>query len=241
MSNVLTDFGAGMTAFAAPVDARIAFIRRTYAHVAGAVALFVAASWAFYTSGIGEKIAMWAFGSGGAWRWLLIIGGFAALGWLGQSMARADRARSMQYGGLVLYAGIEALVFSPMIWYANEVARGVLGPAAVITLLVFAGLTGIVLTTKKDFAFLGMFLKVGMLVALGLIVCGAIFGFNLGLWFSGAMILMASGAILYSTSRVLHQYRTDQHVSAAIELFAAVALLFWYVLRLLMELNGRNR
>ena len=33
--------------------------------------------------------------------------------------------------------------------------------------------------------------------------------------------------------------RTDQHVGAALELFASVALLFWYVLRLLMSLNRR--
>jgi FtsH-binding integral membrane protein len=53
------------------------------------------------------------------------------------------------------------------------------------------------------------------------------------------MILLASGYILYDTSNVLHHYRTDQYVAASLALFAAVALLFWYVLRLLMELNRR--
>jgi len=46
---------------------------------------------------------------------------------------------------------------------------------------------------------------------------------------------LASGAIIYNTSNVLHHYRTNQHVAAALALFAAVALLFYYVLRILMR------
>jgi len=72
-------------------------------------------------------------------------------------------------------------------------------------------------------------------VALGLIVAGAIFGFNLGLWFSAGMVLLAAGAILYTTSNVLHHYGEDQYVGASLELFAAVAILFWYVLRIFMS------
>jgi FtsH-binding integral membrane protein len=49
------------------------------------------------------------------------------------------------------------------------------------------------------------------------------------------MIVLASGYILYDTSNVLHRYRTDQHVAAALALFASVAILFWYVLRLFMS------
>ena len=50
---------------------------------------------------------------------------------------------------------------------------------------------------------------------------------------------VACGTILYSTSKVMHDYQTDQYVAASLELFAAVALLFWYVLRLLMSLQRR--
>ena len=75
--------------------------------------------------------------------------------------------------------------------------------------------------------------------SLSLIVCAVIFGFNLGLVFSAAMVLLASGAILYDTSRIMNHYSTDQHVAASLQLFASVALLFWYVLRILMSLNRR--
>jgi hypothetical protein len=68
----------------------------------------------------------------------------------------------------------------------------------------------------------------------GLIVCGAAFGFDLGLVFSGGMIVLAAVAILYGTSKVLHNYASDQYVGASLELFASVALLFWYILRILL-------
>jgi uncharacterized protein len=246
VSNVFADFGSGLTAFAAPIDARLAFIRRTYLHLAGAIGVFVALSFLLFASGVSQAMAEWAFAGGGSMRWLMVLGGFMLVGWLGQSMAHGAKSTGTQYAGLAVYTVGEALIFAPFLWLVSYVAEkqgfgNPLAPAATITLIVFAGLSAIVLTTKKDFAFLGMFLKVGGFIALGLIVCGAIFGFDLGLWFSGAMILFASGAILYTTSRVLHQYRLDQHVGAALELFAAVALLFWYVLRLLMELQGRRR
>ncbi len=90
-------------------------------------------------------------------------------------------------------------------------------------------------TTKKDFSFLGGFLKVGCLVALATIVVGIVFGFNLGLWFTGAMLLLVGATILYQTSNVMHHYHTTQHVAAALALFASLATLFWYVLQLLMS------
>jgi uncharacterized protein len=44
-------------------------------------------------------------------------------------------------------------------------------------------------------------------------------------------------AILYSTSNIIHYYRTDQYVAASLSLFAAVALLFYYVLYILLALR----
>ena len=74
-------------------------------------------------------------------------------------------------------------------------------------------------------------------VAMGAIVCGLLFGFTLGLFFSLAMVGLAGGYILYYTSQIMFHYRTDQHVAASLSLFASVALLFFYVLRILMSLN----
>ena len=66
-------------------------------------------------------------------------------------------------------------------------------------------------------------------------MCSILFGFNLGNLFAGVMIALAAAYILYYTSNVLHHYRLDQYVAASLALFAAVALLFWYVLQLFMS------
>ena len=49
-----------------------------------------------------------------------------------------------------------------------------------------------------------------------------------------AMVGLAGGAILYDTSNVLHHYPQDRYVGASLALFASVALMLWYVLRLFM-------
>ena len=107
--------------------------------------------------------------------------------------------------------------------------------AAILTLVGFAGLTAVAFWTRKDFSFLGAVLRWAMIVALLAIVGAVVFGFELGTWFSVAMVGLAGVAILYDTSNVIHHYPEDRYVAAALELFASVALMFWYILRLLMS------
>jgi FtsH-binding integral membrane protein len=230
-------FNAGQAAWDAPVDARVGFIRRTYAHLAGAIGLFVAVSWALYVSGFSEAFVRWL--GTGRFTWLLIIGAFAVLGWVGTSMAHKRSSGALQYAGLGLYALGEAVVFAPILFIAARMYPGVLAPAAGLTLLTFGGLSAFVLLTKRDFSFMGTFLKITGLVVFGVIICAMIFNLTLGIWFSAAMILFSAGTALYSTSKVLHTYRVDQHVPAALELFASIAMMFFYILRLLMQLQRR--
>jgi FtsH-binding integral membrane protein len=89
--------------------------------------------------------------------------------------------------------------------------------------------------TRKDFSFLGGILRWGFIVALVLIVAGVLFGFQLGTFFSVAMIGLAGAAILYDTSNILHHYPEDRYVAGALELFSSVALMFWYVISLLLS------
>ena len=49
------------------------------------------------------------------------------------------------------------------------------------------------------------------------------------------MVILMSGYILYYTSNVMPHYRTDQHVAAALALFAAIATLFYYILEIVMR------
>lgn len=223
---------------ARPSD-RALFIQKTYTHLAGAVLAFIALEVIFFNTGIAEGISKFVFSS--KFSWLAILGGFALLGWLARELAAKANDVNTQYVGLGIYVLGEALIFTPLLYIATKFATPeVLPSAAILTLVLFGGLTTVVFTTKKDFSFLGAILKIGGFIALGLIVCSVIFGFNLGIFFSGAMVIFAAGAILYDTSNVLHHYSTDQYVAASLELFASVAVLFWYILQIFLELSSRR-
>jgi FtsH-binding integral membrane protein len=111
----------------------------------------------------------------------------------------------------------------------------ILNQAAITTLALFTGLSAIVFVTKKDFSFLKAGLTVGFFIAMGLIVAGSLFGFNMGLWFSVGMCVLAAGAILYQTSNLVNKYSSDEYIPAALGLFASLMLLFWYVLSIFMS------
>lgn len=227
-------FGSAIPVSRGPLDARLEFMRKTYLHLAGAVGLFIAIAWFVVTSGLAQHVA--AFFWGGGMGYVMFLGAFMVGGWFASRLAHSA-SPAAQYFGLIFYAALYAVLFSPLMWVAaNEAAfAGTLPQAAALTAVTFAGLTTFVLTTKKDMSFLRPFLLVGMLVAFGCIIASMIFGLNLGIWFSGAMILLSVGAILYDTSKIVHQYGPGQHVGAAVQLFASVMMLFYYVLMLLMQ------
>ncbi len=217
---------------------RALFIQRTYTHLAAAVGAFTAIEVLLFMSGIAEAIAQFFMGS--RFVWLGVLAGFALLGWLARTMAAQESIQN-QYIGLGIYVVVEAIIFTPMIYMAMLASDPQLLPSAVLmTLALFAGLSTIVFTTKKDFSFLGGALKIGGFVVLGLIVCSVLFQLSLGIWFSAAMIIFAGAAILYDTSKVLRDYSPQQYVAASLQLFASIALLFWYVLRLMMQLSSRR-
>ena len=221
----------------AGVNERVAFIRRTYAHLTLAVFAFTGISFYCYQSGLSE-IAYNALMTSHQYAWGGVLIAFMAVGWVADRWAQSDTSSTVQYLGLGLYVVAEAAIFTPMIYFASLVPGPVIQTAAVLTILMFAGLTGTVFITKKDFSFLRGALGIGSMAALGLIGASILFGgFNLGMLFSVGMIALASGYILYYTSRVLAHYRPSQHVAASLALFSALALLFWYVLRIVIELR----
>lgn len=213
-----------------PAEARGAFLVRTYTQLTLAIVLFVGIEVFFFHSGIAPAIV----GVFASVSWLLVLGGFMLLSWLATFLAQPTIARPIQYLGLVIYVLLQAIITVPLLYIANETAPGVIASAAQATLGGFFLLTGVVVTTRKDFSFLRTFLTWGGLLGLGVIVCAVLFHFDLGTWFSVAMVLLAGGSILYTTSSIMRDYPEDADLSAAIQLFAAVALMFWYVLRLFM-------
>lgn len=225
----------GITAAdALPVE-RAAFIRKTYLHLAGAILLFAAIE--TYLIGTGRGIWIASTMLSGQYSWLIVLMLFMGVSWLAQSWARSSTSKYLQYMGLLLFTLAESIIFLPLIYVAavRSGSLDMIAQAGIVTLGLFAGLSAVVFLSRKDFSFLGPILSIGGFVALGFIVSGIVFGFGLGSLFSFAMVAFAGGAILYETSNVLHRYRTDQHVAASLALFAGVALLFWYILRIFMS------
>lgn len=209
-------------------DARERFIVRTYNHLFGAIVLFAVIEIALFKSGLAEVIARAMLGSS----WLLVLGAFVVVSWLASSAANNATSKAAQYGALGGFVLAEAIVFVPLLVLAEHYAPGAIPSAALCTMAGFAGLTAIAFITRKDFSFLGALLRWGGVCAIVLILAGVLFGFQLGTFFSVAMVALAGGAILYDTSNVLHHYPEDRYVGAALQLFASVAMMFWYVLRI---------
>lgn len=213
------------------VQSRATFISRTYAHLFFAILGFTLIEVFLFKTGLAATIASAMLGVS----WLLVLGGFVVISWLASRAAHIATSKVAQYAALGGYVVAQAIIFVPLLFMADQMAPGAITSAAVVTFLAFTALTLLVFLTRKDFSFMRVILFWGGIVALLLIVAGAIFGFNLGVAFSVGMVALAGGSILYDTSNVLHHYPEDRYVGAALELFASVALMLWYVLRIFMS------
>ena len=238
MNTTYDDFRTGYSAAEALPEERASFIRKTYLHLAGAILIFTLIEGYLISSGAGDALAQTMLG--GRWSWLIVLGAFMGISMLAQWWANSQTSKALQYAGLGLFIVAESIIFLPLMFMASARSNSleIFAQAGITTLGLFLGLTAVVFLTKKDFSFLGPILMIGGFVALGFIVAGILFGFSLGNVFAFAMVAFAGGAILYDTSNILHRYNTNQHVAASLSLFASVALLFWYIIRIFM--GSRN-
>ena len=114
--------------------------------------------------------------------WLLIIGVF----WLASVLASKwslSQSKSTQYLGLGFYILLEAIIFCLCFFIATNMTGGsnVIFQAATLTIAMFAGISAVAFTSKRDFfSFLRNIIVIGGFISIGLIVGGMIFGFNLG-------------------------------------------------------------
>ncbi|CAL2102781.1 Permease [Tenacibaculum sp. 190130A14a] len=213
---------------------RVAFYKKTYAHVAGGVLLFVIFEFLLFQS---NAIVEFALSMIDGYKWLLLLGGFMLVTNYAESTALKTTDKNLQYMAYAGYIFAEAFIFIPLIYIAIAYTQSfdILQQAAIVTLTLFAGLSAVVLITKKDFSFLRAALTIGFFIAIGLLVAGTLFGFNLGLWFSVGMCVLAGGSILYQTSNLIHKFTTEDYIPAALGLFASLMLLFWYVLQIFLS------
>ena len=230
-------YDGGVMAANAAVDERVAFIRKTYAHLLVAVLAFVGLEYVYFQTGLAYRLYELTYSV--RYGYLIAFALYLAVGWFAERMARSGASEGAQYAGLALFVGIESVFFAPLLFIATEYSSPAVIPAAgITTLTIFTGLSAVVLLTKKDFSFLRGALAIGGFAALAFMLCSLLFNLGgLGVYFALAMVVLMSGYVLYYTSKVLHHYRTNQYVSASLALFATIATLFWYVIQLFMWNN----
>jgi FtsH-binding integral membrane protein len=232
------DVSTGQIVANAAENERANFIKRTYVHLAGAIAAFAVIETVLIQSGIANSFMHLL--SGSKWNWLIVLGAFMLVSTVANNWAHSGVSREKQYMGLGLGVLAYAILFMPLILMAlmRDPSGTLLQNAAIVTAALVGGLTFTAFSTKINFSFMGRFLMIGGFVAMGLILASIMFGFSMGLWFSGAMILFAAASVLYSTSNIIHEFHTEQHVAASLSLFSSVGLLFWYILQFMMSMGG---
>ena len=245
------------------VSDRVTFLRKTYAHLGVALVAFALITGGLikFAPQVSWGFSKWALQ--GRWTWLAVLALFMVVGYVAERLARAETSRGLQYAGLGLAVTAEAFLLQPMIWILmikfggssmdaqiaaiqsgapvatlGGLAGQILLESIVITLAIFIGLTLVVFLTKKDFSFMRGALVICSFAALGVIIASMLFGFHLGAIFSGLMILLMAGYILYQTSVIMKEFPPTAYVAAALMLFSTIATLFWYVLRLVMSLRS---
>ena len=221
----------------APVSAlatedRASFIWKCYAHVVGAILALVAIETYLFSSGAAEPIAIAMLQSP-----MAVLIGFIALSWGAGHVAHRLESTMAQYAAFGAFVVLWAIMFVPILFMAQsqDPTGTMIQSAAVTTVAGCVALIATVMITRKDFSFLRGVLVWGFFIAIGLIAASWAFGWNLGTWFSVGMIGFAGVAILYDTSNIMHHYPQDKYVAASMALFASIAMMFFYILRLFMS------
>ena len=171
--------------------------------------------------------------------WLVQIVGMFGLLFLTMAL------RNSKWGLLSVFAftGFTGYTLAPMLTaYITAFSNGkeLIFTSLGATGVIFVALSGYVLTTKKDFSFLGGFLFIALLGAI-LVSIGGMF-FKLGMLeviTSGAFVVIFSGFILYDTSRILNNGETS-YVMATISLYLDILNLFLSLLRVLSYFGGNR-
>ena len=170
---------------------------------------------------------------------LITLGGYFGLLYLTSAL------RNSIWGLAAVFAltGFMGLTLGPFLnaymqYFSNggQLVMLALGGTGVI----FLGLSGYALSTRKDFSFMGGFLMVGILVAFLMGICAVLFSIPvMALAVSAIFILLMSGLILYQTSAMIHGGETN-YIMATITLYVAIFNLFTSLLHLLGAFAGRD-
>lgn len=141
-------------------------------------------------------------------------------------------------GVIFAITGLLGLGLGPLLSHYLAVNPSIVMTAVGGTGVIFLGLSGYALTTRKDFSFMGGFLMVGFLVVLGAALLNIFLQMPvLYLVVNAAIILIMSGFILYQTSSIIHGGETN-YIMATAGIFLSILNLFTALLQLLGAFGG---
>ncbi len=169
----------------------------------------------------------------------IVLGGYFGLLFLTSSL------RNSAWGLLSVFAltGFMGYTLGPILnIYITTLSNGaeLVAYALGATGVIFLGLSGYALTTRKDFSFLGGFLMAGILVAFIAAIANIFLAIPaLGLAVSSLFILLMSGLILWQTSAMVHGGETN-YIMATITLYIAIYNLFLSLLQILGIFGGED-
>lgn len=143
-------------------------------------------------------------------------------------------------GVVFAFTGLLGASIGPLLNHYLGLAGGgqIVMQALGTTAVIFFALSAYVLTTRKDFSFMGGFLAVGLiavLVCLLAVIVAGLFGIHMPLVsvaLSGVIALLMSGFILYDTSRIINGGETN-YLMATASLYLNIFNLFTSLLHIL--------
>ena len=164
------------------------------------------------------------------------------LGALGLIWLVLPRTENSGAGIAVVFAiaGLLGFGLGPMLSYYLAMPNGPQTVATALggTGLIFLGLSGYALTTRKDFSFMGGFLFMGLIVVLVAMIANLFLEIPaLSLALSAIIVLLMSGLILFDTSRIVNGGETN-YLRATIALYLDIYNLFIHLLSLLTAFGG---
>ncbi len=169
---------------------------------------------------------------------LMIVGAYGL-------MFLTHALRNSPWGLISVFAftGFLGYTIGPVLnFYVAAFSNGpqLIGMALGGTGIIFFGLSGYALVSKKDFSYLSGFLFILMMVALLGMIAGIFFQIPaLQLMISAAFVLISSGLILFQTSEIIHGGERN-YISATVTLFVSIYNLFLSLLNLLAAFSGRD-
>jgi uncharacterized protein len=213
------------------------FLTKTYLNLLVGIGFFSLACYLLIISGAAGYIAT-LFSNIWISIGLLLLFSFSSTFFIGFTSRSNNPAT--QYLGLIGFAILQSIFVVPVIYYASMFGRNILPSALFFTLGFFLLMTGVVYATGVDFSFLRSFITFASIASLIVIVISVITGFNLGIFFTGFLIILSCSYILYDTSNIIRNYESHQPIPAATALLGSIIMLFVNIVQFMMQFSGRD-